>query len=95
MNIDKEKVLNLAKSGKGKIVTLALKRWLYAIIAVPALIITYNVFNALNTPGEDGQSVFDKIGDIISEVIDDLVHISYHCPKLITDIHQFTECLGF
>lgn len=67
----------------------------YYIITIPALIITYNFFKALNTPNKDGISILDRIAGILTKVLDELVSISGDCPTLIGDFHKFTECLGF
>jgi hypothetical protein len=67
----------------------------YYIIAIPALIITYNFFKALNTPNKDGISILDRIAGILNKVLDELVSISGDCPTLIGDFHKFIECLGF
>lgn len=67
----------------------------YYIIAIPALIITYNFFKALNTPNKDGISILDRIAGILTKVLDELVSISGDCPTLIGDFHKFIECLGF
>ena len=59
------------------------------------MIITYNVFKVLNEPDSNGKSILDKISDIITEALADIIEISYHCPALIGNIPKFLDCLGF
>lgn len=88
-----ENGVNVGKLG-GALVYIIINR-LYYVIAIPAMIITYNVFLALNKPNDKGVSIFDRIFEVISKVLDNLTEISGQCPELIGDFPKFLECIGF
>lgn len=100
-NIPAEKIMDFSamsltkgfKLGRG-IINMILKR-LYYLIVIPAIYITYNVLKALTKKDSTGKSILDNISDIISEVVNEIMYISDHCPQLIGDFPKFIDCLGF
>lgn len=90
-----EQDINLddAKGIVGKMRSLfygSVTKWLYAAIAIPASIIAYNIIMALHKAG-----FFESFAETVSDVVDDIQHLSYECPALIHDFDKFMGCLGF
>ena len=83
----------IAKAG-GTFVSILLNR-IYYLIAVPAMVVAYNVYKALDAKDAKGKSIFDKISDIITEAVIDVIDVSNQCPALIGDFSKFLDCLGF
>lgn len=65
-------------------------KWLYAVVAIPACIIAYNLIMALDKWG-----FFESINDTVHKTIDSIKYLSIKCPPLIHDFGKFTECMGF
>lgn len=91
---DQSNIMSIFGKMKG-LVTGIFTKWLYTAIAIPAMIIAYNFFKAFNTPDKNGKTFFNKCGELIVTVVEDVKHISYECPPLIEDFNKFVECLGF
>ena len=83
----------IAKVG-GAFVSVLLNR-LYYLVAIPAMVVAYNVYKALDAKDDQGKSIFDKISDIITEAVNDVTDVSNQCPALIGDFSKFLDCLGF
>lgn len=95
-NITGASAANLTKSYRVSrvFIDIILKR-IYYLIVIPAIYITYNVLKALTAKDKKGQSILDKISDIIMEAVNDITDLSHQCPALIGDFPKFLDCLGF
>ncbi len=80
---------NLASSSMGSFVLGIINKW-YMLVAIPAMVIAYNVLYALNKNG-----VLDAIYDSVKLVLEELIKLSSECPSKIADIDAFFQCLGW
>jgi hypothetical protein len=97
MGMDFSAIFKLLKGGKvlfngvlvginAKFVYGILSQW-YLLIAIPAMLVTYNVLSALEKKG-----ILKALYNEIYHGVSNLVHLSSKCPGEIVDIGKFFEC---
>ena len=63
-------------------------KWYY-IIASAAIVVTYNVFKALEKAG-----ILDKIQENVVSALETIIHVSVDCPGRLINFQDFLRCLG-
>lgn len=86
-------VSSYVEMGKG-LVRLVQKK-LYLAVVVPAIYITYKIFQAITKEDSNGNSILNSIIETISSVTKSIEEASDNCPQLIGDFTKFLDCLGF
>ena len=89
MGIDYSEVFSKLKGSQGSFIYSLMSKW-YVIIAIPAMVVTYNVFKALSDAG-----ILDKMQKNLEAILAEITKVSVDCPKYLGDFNDFLQCLGF
>ena len=89
MGIDYSEVFSKLKGSQGSFIYSLMSKW-YLIIAIPAMVVTYNVFKGLSDAG-----ILDKMQKNLENILTTLVKVSVDCPQLLANFNAFLQCLGF
>jgi len=95
MGMDYSKIFDMLR-GNGEAGTSIGSKFLYALfskwyymVAAAALVVTYNVFRALDKAG-----ILAKIESHVSSALDSVIKISEECPARLIDFQDFLTCIG-
>ena len=88
MGMNYSKIFEFLRSAKGSWIYGLFSKW-YVLVAIPAVLVTYNVLKALSDNG-----VLGSMYKTVENVLSNLVRLSITCPSKITHLDAFFHCLG-